>query len=97
MQVRDSRFKKTIICFPGTKVQILTQKALLDAPNDSNVHFYLKELMKENVGHVVRVCDPTYDTTCLQQSNITVHVRASLSLFLSLPLSLSLSLSVSII
>lgn len=59
---------------PVSVVQAMECKfVILDAPNDSNVHFYLKELMKENVGHVVRVCDPTYDTTCLQQSNITVH------------------------
>ena len=46
---------------------------ILDAPNDSNIHFYLEELKKENVGHVVRVCDPTYETACLQQNNIIVH------------------------
>mmetsp|Transcript_47138 Transcript_47138/g.69148 ORF Transcript_47138/g.69148 Transcript_47138/m.69148 type:complete len:171 (+) Transcript_47138:245-757(+) len=46
---------------------------ILDAPNDSNVHIYLEELKKENVVHVVRVCDPTYDTTCLSQSSISVH------------------------
>ena len=49
---------------------------ILDAPNDSNVHIYLEELKKQNVGHVVRVCDPTYGTTCLTQNNIAVHVRA---------------------
>lgn len=46
---------------------------ILDAPNDSNVHIYLEELKKQNVGHVVRVCDPTYGTTCLTQNNIAVH------------------------
>eukprot|EP00802_Teleaulax_amphioxeia_P014192 Tamp_14253.p3 GENE.Tamp_14253~~Tamp_14253.p3 ORF type:complete len:169 (-),score=38.86 Tamp_14253:783-1289(-) len=46
---------------------------ILDAPNDSNVHIYLEELKKENVGHVVRVCDPTYDTSCLIDNSIAVH------------------------
>ncbi len=47
---------------------------ILDAPNDSNVHIYLEALKKENVGHVVRVCDPSYDTSSLLNNNIAVHV-----------------------
>ena len=47
---------------------------ILDAPNDSNVHIYLEALKKENVGHVVRVCDPSYDTASLLENNIAVHV-----------------------
>jgi hypothetical protein len=48
---------------------------ILDAPNDSNVHVYLEALKRENVGHVVRVCDPSYDTSSLLDNNIAVHVR----------------------
>jgi len=46
---------------------------ILDAPNDSNVHVYLEALKRENVGHVVRVCDPSYDTSSLLDNNIAVH------------------------
>lgn len=35
---------------------------IFDAPNDANLHVYLKEMQKHKVGHVVRVCDSTYET-----------------------------------
>jgi hypothetical protein len=83
---------------------------ILDAPNDSNVHIYLEALKKENVGHVVRVCDPSYDTSSLINNNIAVHVSVitfSRTRFFavvvllsrescSCPLSRSLSLSLSL-
>mmetsp|Transcript_48971 Transcript_48971/g.99963 ORF Transcript_48971/g.99963 Transcript_48971/m.99963 type:complete len:169 (+) Transcript_48971:490-996(+) len=46
---------------------------IFDAPNDANLHIYLQELVKENVVHVVRVCDSTYETHTLEAVGITVH------------------------
>eukprot|EP00276_Gloeochaete_wittrockiana_P010165 CAMPEP_0184643492 /NCGR_PEP_ID=MMETSP0308-20130426/350_1 /TAXON_ID=38269 /ORGANISM="Gloeochaete witrockiana, Strain SAG 46.84" /LENGTH=146 /DNA_ID=CAMNT_0027071475 /DNA_START=279 /DNA_END=719 /DNA_ORIENTATION=+ len=45
----------------------------MDAPTDSNLHLYLKELQKHNCKHVVRVCDPTYSTDALIKEGIEVH------------------------
>ncbi|KAJ1480964.1 hypothetical protein T484DRAFT_1808959 [Baffinella frigidus] len=46
---------------------------IFDAPNDANLHVYLKEMQKHKVGHVVRVCDSTYETKSLEEQGIQVH------------------------
>mmetsp|Transcript_11345 Transcript_11345/g.17840 ORF Transcript_11345/g.17840 Transcript_11345/m.17840 type:complete len:169 (+) Transcript_11345:81-587(+) len=46
---------------------------IFDAPNDANLPMYLQELIRENVAHVVRVCDPTYETSSLKEAGIQVH------------------------
>eukprot|EP01134_Creolimax_fragrantissima_P006488 CFRG6488T1 len=46
---------------------------IMDAPSNSNLPSYLQELKRNGVKHVVRVCDPTYETDLLQRENITVH------------------------
>jgi protein tyrosine phosphatase type IVA len=46
---------------------------LMDAPRQANVHLYLKEMGKYHVTDVVRVCEPTYPTTDLQNAGIHVH------------------------
>lgn len=45
---------------------------ITDRPTDSTIDKYIKELKKHNAHDVVRVCDPTYSTTKLQQEGIRV-------------------------
>mmetsp|Transcript_789 Transcript_789/g.2866 ORF Transcript_789/g.2866 Transcript_789/m.2866 type:complete len:161 (-) Transcript_789:123-605(-) len=45
---------------------------IFDAPNDDNLPMYIREFKKHNVVHVVRVCDPTYSTSRLQEMGIQV-------------------------
>lgn len=46
---------------------------ITDRPSDATMDSYLQELKKHGVTDVVRVCEPSYDTTALQESGITVH------------------------
>lgn len=46
---------------------------IMDAPNDSNLHLYLKELKKHNVTDLVRACEVTYQCTPVQAAGIRVH------------------------
>ncbi|KAK9722627.1 hypothetical protein K7432_002532 [Basidiobolus ranarum] len=46
---------------------------ILDCPTDSNIPLYLKEFRNFNVTHVVRVCEPTYNTGSLMSAGIKVH------------------------
>lgn len=46
---------------------------IFDAPNDENLQSYVDYFDKYNVSHVVRVCEPTYDTTPLKEKGIEVH------------------------
>jgi len=46
---------------------------IFDTPNDVNLPLYLTEFKKHNVSHVVRVCDPTYQTSLLESNNIKVY------------------------
>ena len=48
---------------------------VMDAPSDSNLHLYIKEMQRYHVTDVVRVCLPTYSTDALKQINIITHVR----------------------
>eukprot|EP01103_Thecamoeba_quadrilineata_P002658 TRINITY_DN12573_c0_g1_i1.p1 TRINITY_DN12573_c0_g1~~TRINITY_DN12573_c0_g1_i1.p1 ORF type:complete len:170 (+),score=27.92 TRINITY_DN12573_c0_g1_i1:19-528(+) len=43
------------------------------APNESNLDLYIAELVRHNVKHVVRVCQPTYSKEPLEREHITVH------------------------
>eukprot|EP01135_Chromosphaera_perkinsii_P005767 Nk52_evm10s360 gene=Nk52_evmTU10s360 len=45
---------------------------IMDAPSNSNVKAYVTELLKNNVTDVVRVCDPTYNKTVMEQNGINV-------------------------
>jgi len=64
---------QSVITPVSTVVQAGLKFVIFDAPNDSNVNTYIKELVKENVGHVVRVCDSTYDKSKLESMGIQVH------------------------
>jgi protein tyrosine phosphatase type IVA len=61
----------------GTELTLIEVKPmrflLMDAPRQTNVHLYLKEMGKYHVTDVVRVCEPTYPTTDLQNAGIHVH------------------------
>ncbi|EGF82155.1 hypothetical protein BATDEDRAFT_16063 [Batrachochytrium dendrobatidis JAM81] len=46
---------------------------ILDCPTDATLPEYLKELKSRGVTDVVRVCEPTYATNLLHESNISVH------------------------
>lgn len=46
---------------------------IMDAPNESNLHMYLKELKRHNVKHLVRACEPTYSREQVEAAGIQVH------------------------
>jgi len=46
---------------------------IMDAPNDSNLHLYLKELKKQNVTDLVRACEVTYNRESVEAAGIKVH------------------------
>jgi len=56
-----------------TYVETKSQRFLImDAPTDSNLAKYLELLKKKNVKHVVRACEPTYNTEPLISTGIKV-------------------------
>ncbi|KAI8822153.1 protein-tyrosine phosphatase-like protein [Fimicolochytrium jonesii] len=46
---------------------------IFDAPSDRTLDLYWKELEKQRVTDVVRVCDPTYDKKTLEAKGVAVH------------------------
>lgn len=57
-----------------TMIEVNSMRFLImDAPRANNVHVYLKEMTKHHVTDVVRVCEPTYPTTDLNNAGISVH------------------------
>ncbi|KAI9224384.1 protein-tyrosine phosphatase-like protein [Blastocladiella britannica] len=46
---------------------------VMDAPSESNLAQYARELVKNGVTDVVRACEPTYSAAAMAQFNITVH------------------------
>lgn len=46
---------------------------IMDAPNNDNLHLYLKELKKANVTDLVRACEVTYDRNAVEAAGIKVH------------------------
>jgi len=48
----------------------------MDAPRQSNLHLYIKEMKKHGVTDVVRVCEPTYLPAELQSAGISLHEMA---------------------
>ena len=47
---------------------------IMDAPNDTNLHLYLKECKKMNVVHIVRIAEPTYSKEAVEKAGIHLHV-----------------------
>jgi len=46
---------------------------IFDAPTESNLDLYLKEMKKNNVTHLARACDPSYSIDPLINSGIKVY------------------------
>lgn len=46
---------------------------VMDAPTDSNLQMYLKELKRYNATDLVRACEVTYDRAAVEQAGIRVH------------------------
>lgn len=46
---------------------------IMDAPSDSNVELYLREMKRFGVTDLVRVCDPTYARETVEREGIHVH------------------------
>lgn len=46
--------------------------AIMDAPKANNLHLYIRELKKQNVVCVVRVCEPTYPASEVEAAGIKV-------------------------
>eukprot|EP00038_Savillea_parva_P025382 m.47375 g.47375 ORF g.47375 m.47375 type:complete len:166 (-) comp6882_c1_seq1:140-637(-) len=46
---------------------------ITDRPQVSTLPKFLEKLQKRNVTHLVRVCDPSYDTSTLEAAGIEVH------------------------
>ena len=53
---------------------------IMDAPNDANLHLYLKICQEKKVTDIVRCCEKTYNTDPCTQAGIDVHVRLSAAL-----------------
>lgn len=47
---------------------------IMDAPKANNLHLYLRELKKQNVVCVVRVCEPTYPASEVEAAGMKVGV-----------------------
>lgn len=46
---------------------------IMDAPNDANLHLYLKEMKKQRVTDLVRACEPTYTKEQAESAGFRVH------------------------
>lgn len=61
----------------GTKPTLIEKGPMrfliMDAPRQANMHLYIKEMRKNYVTDVVRVCEPTYRGDELQSAGICLH------------------------
>jgi protein tyrosine phosphatase type IVA len=57
----------TLIEYAGFKFLIM------DAPSQSNLHLYLKEMERVGVKDIVRICEPTYPREIVESCGIKVH------------------------
>lgn len=46
---------------------------IMDAPRQTNLHLYIKEMKKHSVSDVVRVCEPTYQGGELDSAGMRLH------------------------
>ena len=47
---------------------------IMDSPKESNLHIYLKECKKNNVTHLVRIAEPSYNKQEVENAGIRLHV-----------------------
>lgn len=59
----------SFIELPSSSLRFL----ILDCPTESTLPFYLEEFARYHVSHVVRCCQPTYNTAKLNEQGIQVH------------------------
>jgi protein tyrosine phosphatase type 4A len=59
--------RPTLIAVPPMRFLIM------DAPRQSNLHLYIKEMKKHSVSDVVRVCEPTYHSAELDSAGMGLH------------------------
>ncbi len=59
---------------PPSLVQFKKMKFLImDAPSETNLQLYIKEMEKYNVSDIVRVCDPSYSKDIVEKHGIKLH------------------------
>lgn len=59
---------------PPTLIEYVGLKFLImDAPSQSNLHLYLKEMERVGVRDIVRICEPTYPREIVESAGIKVH------------------------
>jgi len=46
---------------------------IMDAPSETNLQLYIKEMEKYNVSDIVRVCDPSYSREAVERHGIKLH------------------------
>lgn len=46
---------------------------IMDAPSETNLHLYIREMERYNVSDIVRVCDPSYPKDVVEKHGIKVH------------------------
>ncbi|KAI9245161.1 protein-tyrosine phosphatase-like protein [Sporodiniella umbellata] len=59
----------SLIEIPSVALRFL----ILDCPTESTLPHYLEEFKRYQVAHVVRCCQPTYNTSLLNDEGIQVH------------------------
>lgn len=47
---------------------------IMDAPKESNLHLYIKEMKKHDVCHIARISEPSYDASEVEKAGISLHV-----------------------
>jgi protein tyrosine phosphatase type 4A len=76
--VMSSSAENGVVSPMGTKPTLIDvapslRFLIMDAPRQSNLHLYIREMSKHNVKHVVRVCEPTYVPGELSKAGIELH------------------------
>lgn len=72
--------KSTIVTNPPSFLECSTdnnainyQFLIMDAPTDANIAHYVKAMKAKNVSTVCRACEPSYSTSKLTSSNISIE------------------------
>ena len=60
-------------CRKADAEAVLFRFYILDAPSPSSLAAYVKDLQRQKVRHLIRVCGPTYNSEVVEKSGIAVH------------------------